>query len=217
MRKILVIGSSGLLGSHLVRELSKAHDVLGTFNKTKLDFTNSIFFKYSKDRNELEQLLVDTKPDVIVNSFGLVTVEGCELQPVEALNLNSCFVDDLISVLENLHMGHCHLIQISTAGVYGGMKPDEKQSWKETDSTKPLSVYASSKLLAEYLCLAYKGPKTVIRSDLYGINSFSEKSLMWWIIKNAYLGNRMDDGKYSFSPISALHLSKIIRKSLKKT
>ena len=55
----------------------------GTFNKTKLDFTNSIFFKYSKDRNELEQLLVDTKPDVIVNSFGLVTVEGCELQPID--------------------------------------------------------------------------------------------------------------------------------------
>ena len=49
-------------------------------------------------------------------------------------------------------------------------------------------------------------------------NSFSEKSLMWWIIKNAYLGNRMDGWEnILFSPISALHLSKIIGKSLKKT
>ena len=112
--------------------------------------------------------------------------------PEEALNLNANFLQCIVSVLHKLALTKCHLFQISTPAVYGRKEKDLDKYWREGDLTNPLSIYAQSKLLAELILSEYNGPKTIIRSDIYGINSHSEKSLLWWIIRNAHEGNKME-------------------------
>ena len=210
--KVLIFGISGLLGSHLRREFSNYNSLLGTYYKNKIDQEGAIRFEYSNSLDELEAVLTDFKPEVILNASGLVTVDGCELNPTLALNLNTNFLDGLTYLLDKLSLNNCHLIQISTPAVYGNQLKLNNRAWLESDITKPLSVYASTKLLAEFITLSHRGPSTIIRSDLYGINSMSEKSLMWWIINSAYQGIRMEGWEnILFNPISAGHLSKIVR------
>ena len=211
-KRTLIFGMSGLLGSHLARELSEYNSLLGTYYKNKIDKQEAIRFEYSNSLEELEAVLSDFKPEVILNASGLVSVDGCEQNPILALNLNTNFLSGLTYLLDKLSLSNCHLIQISTPAVYGNHLKVNNRAWLESDITKPLSVYASTKLAAELITLSYRGPSTVIRSDLYGINSLSEKSLMWWIINNAHQGKRMEGWEnILFNPISTAHLSKIVR------
>ena len=211
-KRTLIFGMSGLLGSHLGRELSDFTSLSGTYYKNNLSYKNSIKFKYSPLLNNLEKLLLEYKPEVIINASGFVSVDGCEEDPVKAMNLNANFINGLIFLLKKLSLDNCHVVQISTPAVYGKQKNKSFNPWVETDFTNPLSVYASTKLLADLIVQRYNGPKTIIRSDIYGINSLSEKSLMWWIIKSAYNGERMEGWEnILFNPISAGHLSKIIK------
>ena len=210
-KKILILGVSGLLGFHCQEELGEDFNVLGTYSSNNLSPKNTIKFVYKDFSTSFQRILEEFKPDVIINGAGLVSVDGCEGSPEEALLLNSSFIDDLIKDLLMVGLNNCHLIHISSAGVYGNSL--ENSPWKEEDVTKPLSVYGHTKLLSEFIALRYKGPVTVIRSDFYGINPHSEKSLLWWIIKNAQAGVPMEGWEnIYFSPISARQLSKVIRK-----
>lgn len=211
-KRTLIFGMSGLLGSHLGRELSEYDSLLGTYYKNKLDQKGTIRYEYSNSLDELEAVLSDFRPEVVLNASGLVSVDGCEQSPIEALHLNTNFLHGLIYLLDKLSLNNCHLVQISTAAVYGNHLKENNQAWLESDVTKPLSVYASTKLAAELITISHSGPSTIIRSDIYGINSLSEKSLMWWIMNSAYQGERMEGWEnILFNPISAGHLSKIVR------
>jgi dTDP-4-dehydrorhamnose reductase len=104
-----------------------------------------------------------------------------------------------------------HLIHISTDSVYGnnGNKL-EMMPWKETDQLNPLSVYAQSKLDGERELEINQGPYIILRTAFYGINSYSTKSLLWWIIDNARNSRTMEGWEnIFFSPISAWSLVRI--------
>jgi dTDP-4-dehydrorhamnose reductase len=126
------------------------------------------------------------------------------------MQLNSFFLKRLIHDLNILKLNKTHLIQLSTPGVYGNSSTS--LPWKETDSTNPISIYAETKLLSEFIVEDYQGPFTIIRSDFYGINPYSEKSLLWWIVKNAKKEVEMDGWQnIYFNPISARKLAQAIR------
>ncbi len=214
-QKILILGGNGLLGSHCHSAFSRDYEILSTYNSIKVDRKDFVKFSFNSFESNFLEILGEFKPDCIINTAGLVSVDGCEKDELKAMQLNSFFLKRLIHDLNILKLNKTHLIQLSTPGVYGNSSTGEP--WKETDSTNPISAYAETKLLSEFIVEDYQGPFTIIRSDFYGINPYSEKSLLWWIIKNAKKEVEMNGWQnIYFNPISAGKLAQIIKKIIEE-
>lgn len=210
---ILVLGGSGLLGHHCSTQLKKDFNVVQTYNSNILDVPNSEFFSI-EDLSRLKNILIRHKPKAIINTIALVTVDGCESNPSKAMELNSSFVSYLVETIQEMGLSGTHLLQISSAGVYGS-REGGIQPWLETDDPKPISVYAGTKLEGESNAQKYQGPSTILRTDFYGINPISTKSLLWWIIDHANRGETMDGWEnIYFSPVSALRLARILKQMI---
>ena len=72
MIKILILGSSGILGKHLYKRLknNKKISLLHTgIKKRKFDFTK---------KTQLENFITNKKPNLIINAIGLTNIEKCE-------------------------------------------------------------------------------------------------------------------------------------------
>ncbi len=218
--RVLVLGASGLLGYHCVQELKQYHEVLGTVCSNAPKSASEIYFDAESKDSTLYEMLNTFRPDVIINTIALVTVDGCQQQPDKAHYLNVELVKKIVDTLSDVGLSDCHFIQISSDSVYGCLPGQSAtvqndRPWKEDDPINPLSVYAATKYLGELEALKHKGPVSVLRTAFYGINPNSTKSLLWWIIDNASQGREMDGWEnIYFNPLSASDLVDVIYKML---
>ena len=68
--KILVLGGSGLIGNFFIHN-STDHEIITTFNKNKISTPNMISKKINlpDDWDKLQKLILEKKPDVILNTM----------------------------------------------------------------------------------------------------------------------------------------------------
>ena len=214
---VLVLGGSGLLGTHFQHFMNEKYKVISTYHSINPNIPGSINFNALNSTLELDLLLEKTKPDIIINTIAYVTVDGCEEDPSLAKELNVKFVTNLVISMSKNGLNDTHLIHISSDSVYGNSAGQKNHRWIETDPLNPLSVYAKTKLQSETEANKHNGPVLVLRTAFYGINPNSKKSLLWWIINNAKHGNEMDAWEnIFFSPVSAMQLVIIIEYLLEK-
>ncbi len=211
-KKILIFGGSGLLGSHCYNYFVKNYDVRWTFSNPIKKDKNSIRYVYDKNISKLENIIKDFKPDIVINSLGLVSVDDCEKNHELAYNLNTKFVSNIVELLQKYRMCNTYLIQISSGGVYGNRVNNKDMPWEETSDLNPLSIYAKSKVDGEYEALKFEGPSLIIRSDFYGLNKIrNNRTLLSWIIHDAKKNIQMKGWEnIFFSPISAYKLCKTV-------
>jgi dTDP-4-dehydrorhamnose reductase len=207
---VLLLGGSGLLGSHCKKELASKYRVVSTWCRHPVPGEGSEHFDALSDKEALCALLERTAPALVINTIAYVTVDGCEENPEMAYRLNVDFVRNLVSAMRDVGARASQLIHISSDSVYGNR--DVKRAWQEEDIKRPLSVYARTKLQSEEAALSHAGPVTVLRTAFYGINPYSNVSLLSWIIENARSGVPMNGWEnIYFSPISAQRLALGIR------
>lgn len=134
--RILVIGASGLVGSHVLAEAkSRGHELTGTFRNypvaelTKLDLA---------DQSATDDLLAVLKPDWVVHAAGWTWVDGCEKDPARAMREN-CEQPAAVAGLCRKH--GCRFAYFSTSYIFDGTKGP----YTETDRPNPVNVYARSK------------------------------------------------------------------------
>ncbi len=135
MKKILVTGSKGQLGSE-IKQLSYTynnhqflfHDV------DTLDLTNF---------SQLEDFLSSNSPDYIVNCAGYTAVDKAETDTDMAYLLNSEVPGKLAEIS---HKYKARLIHISSDYVFDGKN---HKPYIEEDIPNPQSVYGKSKLEGE--------------------------------------------------------------------
>ena len=133
MRKILVLGATGQIGSSLKRDLIGWKKV-EFLNRNELDF---------KKIEEIEDKIKKFQPDFIINAVAYTNVDAAEDFREDAFQVNSFAVDKL-SKLANAY--GVVLVHFSTDYVFDGQK---NSPYLETDSPNPLSVYGESKLEGE--------------------------------------------------------------------
>ena len=88
--KILIIGGSGLVGSHILREArARGHEVVGTC-RTRRDGTDPalVIFDAAQDA-DTAPLLDRLRPDAVVHAAGWTWVDGCEDDPARAMDENT--------------------------------------------------------------------------------------------------------------------------------
>lgn len=141
MSKVLVLGSTGMLGSAVTEELRQQNIEVFEASRTK-----GVRF----DANELriDQLLDDAHlepSDFIVNCVGLTKSridEGSPVSRAQAVRLNFDFPNALASAANGRGV---RILQVATDCVFSG----EKGSYLESDAHDPLDVYGKTKSLGE--------------------------------------------------------------------
>ena len=132
--KILVTGSSGLLGSE-IKKIYHNYNFDWIFSsKEQLDLLNS---------NNISTILSEINPDIIINCAAFTDVDAAEIYPELANKLNCKAVE---CIAKWSHLYKCKLIHISTDYVFDGTK---KIAYTEQDITNPLSIYGKTKLAGE--------------------------------------------------------------------
>lgn len=165
MKKFLVTGGAGFIGSNLVERLIsdgvqvRVLDNLSTgFLENLEPFRRDIDFLQGEVRDFEALQEVMSEVEVVFHQAAVVSVPRSVEDPVE-----TAMVNDLgtLNVLESARRaGVKRVVLASSCAVYGNLPPLPK---KESMETRPLSPYAASKLHGEtYACLY---------NDLYGLET----------------------------------------------
>ncbi|HID71613.1 MAG TPA: dTDP-4-dehydrorhamnose reductase [Thermoplasmata archaeon] len=151
-KRVLIIGSSGLVGSELVKTLSEFYSLYPMTHKD-LEVTS---------RTEVERVLKETKPHFVINLSVCHTLEA-EKDPFKAFLVNSIAVKDLSDFSRKFSFT---LVHFSTDYVFSGKKG---KPYFEDDTPGPVNVYGASKLAGE-LFLQHLAPShyLVRTSSLFG-------------------------------------------------
>ena len=141
MKKILIIGAKGLLGSELSRLVKNNND----FNVVTSDKSDINGIDIT-DEKSVENIIKNTKPDVVVNCAAYTDVDGAET--IDGFKLAKKVNGTGPGLLAKYCLSNnADLIHISSDYVFGD---NDKTGYKEDYSDfKPLNKYGESKLLGE--------------------------------------------------------------------
>lgn len=177
MKKILIIGASGFLGTKLYLDLSKKYEVVGSYTSHPKD--KMIHLDLS-DPNQIDKFITEIKPDVVIHAAGNPDLDYCEKHSEETENLHHMSVR---YVVEACAKTRSKLIYVSSTYVFSG----DKAPYRENDSLgEPINEYGKAKGKAEQDVKTLAN-SVILRFDfIYGYNGKD--------FSNGLLGRLMEGG-----------------------
>ncbi len=191
MKKIIVTGGSGFIGSNLINFLIKKKFFVINLDKLtyssykhKINLRNQKNYKFIKiditNKKKITKLIQRYKPKVIFNLAAETHVDRSIDGPINFMHSN---IYGTFSLLESLRFLMKRkivpkLVHISTDEVYGDIKKNTRSN--ETFKYEPSSPYSATKASADHLVKSYirtYGIKAVISNccNNYGPYQFPEK------------------------------------------
>ncbi len=157
MKKVLIIGASGFVGSYCFNKFSEDNqlEIEGTRNfglnknLSKIDYTDSLAFS---------DFINKSRPDCIVWSAGLKKLSLTEKDFELACKQNFYPIKTIVNYQED-HKDVC-LIFISTDYVFNG----SRGNYKPLDSVNPSTNYGKSKVLAENYLIEKSPNYSILRA-----------------------------------------------------
>jgi len=180
LRRLLVIGASGLLGSKLMVQAQGRYEVFGSYNP---DVDGKTSWRLESmdigSKEDVERLFEKVKPDVVILTAAMTNVDVCEKEPLLANRINATGPELVARPCKKLGM---RLVHVSTDYVFDGTKT---RKYKEDDVPRPISVYGSTKLAGERAVLSTLPDAVVARpAVLYGWSPIEGKdNFVIWVLK----------------------------------
>jgi dTDP-4-dehydrorhamnose reductase len=154
-KRVLVTGASGQLGTAVVSAFS-GWQVAAHTHRT-LDIT---------DMQAVKRTVADVQPQVIVNCVGFNLVDDAESRPLDAFAINAFAVRTLARAAED-HAAI--LVHYGSDFVFAGLDGPDTPPYDESVPPSPQSVYASSKLVGEWLALESPRAYVLRVESLFGL------------------------------------------------
>jgi len=133
--KILITGINGQVGSALVRQVKAQGHEFVALSREQWDMAQS------PERGE--ELVLEAKPDLVINPAAYTNVDGAEDDEATALKVNADAPRALAKACKQLDIP---LFHVSTDYVFDGTK---EGPYVETDQTNPINAYGRTKLAGE--------------------------------------------------------------------
>ena len=194
MKKILITGANGLLGQKLVGLLTQQFGVnlIATArgdNRLPHDYGYTYRPMDITDRQQVMDVIGETRPDVVIHTAAMTDVDKCEVQKDDCWAQNVQAVESVVDACRSVG---AFLLHVSTDFIFDGTAGP----YDETAEGNPISFYGWSKYAAEKVVmnadrvdvpLQWAIARTVL---VYGIaHDMSRSNIILWVKKS------LEDGK----------------------
>ena len=156
MKRYLVIGADGQLGFDLMRTFGKK--AVGLTHRD-VDIT---------DRQSVQNILEEHKPDVVINVAAISNSERCEKEPDLCFSVNAIGAWNVAKAATTIGSS---VVFISSDYVFDG----SKKIFGEEDAPSPLNIYGVSKAAGEYLVKIANPKHYIVRSSWFFGKQISHK------------------------------------------
>ncbi|MDB5001758.1 MAG: dTDP-glucose 4,6-dehydratase [Mucilaginibacter sp.] len=195
IKKIIITGGAGFIGSHVVRRFVKNYPNYTIINLDKLtyagnlanlqDIENEPNYRFVKgdivDLEFINNLFEEEQPDAVIHLAAESHVDRSITNPLEFVMTNVVGTVNLLNAAKNLWKGQYdqkRFYHVSTDEVYGTL--GDTDMFTEETAYDPHSPYSASKASSDHFVRAYYdtyGLNTVISncSNNYGSFHFPEK------------------------------------------
>lgn len=141
--KILLIGADGQVGFELHRALAPLGAVMATTRSGRLPGGGSCHALDLADFDALRALVLEQRPDWILNAAAYTRVDDAEASAELAFRINGHALGVLGAAAEAIG---ARVLHYSTDYVFAGVGD---RPWREQDATGPINAYGRSKLEGE--------------------------------------------------------------------
>jgi len=212
MTRLLVTGSSGMLGANLALLAQEmGFEVLGWTNSRPL--VNAPFSTRPvdfRDQHALAQAFEAAQPDALINCAAQANVDAAEKHPEHAFRVNADAAGELATLSR---IAKVPMIHISTDAVFDGTQGN----YRETDTPNPLNAYAKSKLAGEQAVAEANPDAAIARVVFYGWSLTSTRSLAEFFYNNLTAGKPVNGfSDMFFSPLYVRHLAETLLEMLER-
>ena len=179
---VLVTGATGLLGRAFVHHLANSYKVYALSRRPTPQVADTRPLAVDlTDTVALKQALNSHKPDYIIHTAALASIERCEQDPQLARRLN---VEAPEALATWCAQSESRMIHISTDAVFDGAAGP----YDETQTATPQSVYGATKLAGEQAVLAAEPGTLVARVNFFGWSATGSRSLAEFFLNSLAQG-----------------------------
>ena len=182
-RRVLVIGSNGLLGQKvaeiLVRGSAYSITLSSLENKPLRPLGTTEYIQANITvKKEVKQLLGACEPDIIVNCAAMTNVDACENERELAWKIN---VEGVENIIEAARRGNQKVVHVSTDYIFDG----KLGPYTEEDRPNPINYYGKTKLASENALRASGLDFFITRTMvLYGHAPGAKQNFSLWLIQS---------------------------------
>lgn len=186
-RRVLVVGSNGLLGQKMTELLLRGSPHTVTMcsieDRPVVSYQSADYHRIDiTSKKDVRQVVDSVQPDVIFNCAAMTNVDACETERELAWKINVTGVENLI---ESGRKGNATIVHVSTDYIFDG----KAGPYAEDDRPSPISYYGKSKLASENVLLASDQPFVIARTMvLYGYAPEVKPNFALWLIQSLEKG-----------------------------
>lgn len=174
--RIFVTGISGLLGSNFALQLRQNHQITGSYLRHPFSLPETKALRLDvTSRGEVVSVFAGARPELVIHTAGMTTVDDCETDEGRANEINSVGALNVAIAAQNCG---AQMVHISTDHLWDG----QKEMVVEQAAPTPLNAYARSKLLAEQQVLAQFADALIVRTNFFGWGTTLKRSLAEWVL-----------------------------------
>ncbi len=148
--RVLITGAGGMVARAVAGHCAGRGDEVSAHDRVGLDITSE---------RAVREVFERVRPETIINCAAWTDVDGCELDPQRAYEVNSRAVGVLAA---GARTAGANFVTISTDYVFDGGKPEG--FYTQRDDPRPESAYGSAKLEGERLAQATSARTVVVRT-----------------------------------------------------
>jgi len=180
MKRVLILGGTGMLGHKLVQKFRNRFDTWVTARNSFSRLEKYGIYDPSKTVSHVDSLNPDSilstvgkvQPEVVINCIGIIKQLDEAKDPVLSLKINSLFPHQLAMICK---AAHARMIHVSTDCVFNG----RKGMYVETDPSDAEDLYGKTKFLGE---VSGDENALTLRTSIIGREMTTSKSLIDWFL-----------------------------------
>ena len=190
-KRILITGGSGLLALNWACRMRDQCEVYLARHTHDIRLRDTRVVPLELESiDSLLRRLEECRPEWVVHTAGITSVDQCEREPALARAANAVLARNVAEATARLGL---RLIHISTDHLFAGAR----SMYREDDVPEPLNEYARTKLLAEQWVVQAHPEALVIRTNFFGWGHAARRSFSDWI----YYGLRAGEALTLFDDV----------------